>query len=85
MLEVMEQGRPVVPGHARGAGDDVVLVQRGDRDDGEVGRLQLRGERGELVGDLLEDVLGEVDQVHLVHAQDQVRHPQQGAQEGVPA
>src|SRR5690606_40290482 len=33
----------------------------------------------------LEDLLRVVDEVHLVHAQDQVRHAQQGAQEGVPA
>ena len=65
--------------------DDVVAVQRGDRDDGQVGRFELGREVGELVGDLVEDLLRVVDQVHLVDAQHQVRHPQQRAQERVPA
>ena len=40
---------PVVPGHVGRPGDDVVAVQRRDRDDGQVGRVELGGERGELV------------------------------------
>ncbi len=84
VLQMMEEGRSVVPRHLGGAGDDVVAVQRRDRDDREVRRLQLGREGGELVRDRLEDVLGPVDQVHLVHTQDEVRHPQERAEERVP-
>ena len=57
VLQVVQQRRPLVPRAVRRAGDDVVAVQRGDRDDGEVGRVELGRERGELVGDRLEDLL----------------------------
>ena len=42
------------------------------------------GEGGELLADGLEDVAVVVDQVHLVDAQQQVGHPEQRGQEGVP-
>ncbi len=41
--------------------------------------------RGELLADGVEDLLVVVDQVHLVDADQQVGHPQQRGQEGVPA
>ena len=39
-LEVLEQRRALVPGHAVGAVDDVVAVQRADRDELDVGDLE---------------------------------------------
>ena len=36
VLQVVQQRRPVVPGHVAGPLDDVVAVQRGDRDEREV-------------------------------------------------
>src|SRR5262249_28425 len=84
VLQVVQQGRAVVPAHVRRPLDHVVPVQRRDRREGQVGDLQLGGERGELLGDPLEHVEVVADQVHLVDREDQVRHPQQGGQEGVP-
>ena len=83
VLQVAQQRRPVVPGHVLAALDHVVAVQGGDRDEGQVPDVELGGERGELGGDLLEHALVVADQVHLVHRQHQVRHPQQGGEEGV--
>ena len=85
VLEVVQQRRPLVPGGVRRAGDDVVAVERRDRDDGQVGHVQLRREGGELVADRLVDVLRPVDEVHLVDRDDEVRHPQQRGEERVPA
>ena len=56
---------------------DVVAVQRRDRDEGEVRDRELRGPVRELVGDAVEDVLVEVDEVHLVDAEDEVAHLEQ--------
>src|SRR6202012_2709346 len=84
VLQVVQQRRAVVPGHVRASLDDVVAVQRGDRDEREVGDVELGRELGELAADLLEDLLVVADQVHLVHREHQVRHAEQRGQEGVP-
>jgi hypothetical protein len=68
-----------------GAVDDVVAVQRRHRDRGQVADLELRGEAGELLDDLVVDRLIEADEVHLVDRHDDVRHPQQGGDERVAA
>ena len=65
--------------------DDVVAVQRRDRDEREVVDVELAGEVGELVADLLEALLVVVDEVHLVDAQHEVRHLQQRRDHRVPA
>src|SRR5439155_17936589 len=54
-----------------------------DGDEGEVGDLELHGEGGEVGADGGEDLGVVVDQVHLVHAQHEVRDPQQRGDEGV--
>jgi hypothetical protein len=64
---------------------DVVALERRDRDDLQVGDVELGRERGELPEDLVEDLLVVVDQVHLVHREHQVGHPQQGQDHGVSA
>src|SRR5262249_59208179 len=84
VLQVVQQRGAVVPAHVGRPLDHVVAVQRGDRDEGQVGDLQLGGERGELLDDPLEHGGIVADQVHLVDREDQVRHPQQRGQEGVP-
>ena len=48
-----------------------------DRDEGEVGELQLAGELGELGADLVEALLAPVDEVHLVHAHGEVADAQE--------
>src|SRR5215204_2991750 len=66
VLEMMQLRRPLVPGHPLRPGDDVVPVQRGDGDDGQVGDVEFGGKVGELVRDLFEHRLRPVHEVHLV-------------------
>ncbi len=54
LLEVVQQRRALVPRHVVGALDDVVALQRRDRDEREVVDVELRRELAELVLDLLE-------------------------------
>ncbi len=59
--------------------------KRRDRDEREVTHVELGGELAELVLDALEHALVVVDEVHLVHAQHEVRHAEQRREERVPA
>ena len=85
VLELAEQRLPVEPGHVGRALDHVVALQGRDRHEAEVGDLQLGGEGGELLADLVVDRLVVVDQVHFVDAEHQVGHPQQRGEQGVAA
>ncbi len=82
---MVQQRSALVPRHVRGAGDDVVAVQRGDGNEGEVGHVELGREIPEFVADLVEPALRPVHQIHLVDAQHHVPHPEQRREEGVPA
>ena len=84
-FEQAQQRLPVVPGHRLAAGHDVVAGQGRHRDEGEVGHLELHGERAELLADLVVALLRVVDQVHLVDAHEQVRDAEQRREEGMPA
>ena len=64
--------------------DDVVAVQRRDRDEREVVHVELGRELAELVPDAFEDLLVVVDEVHLVDAQHEVRDAEQRREERVP-
>src|SRR5699024_2738157 len=83
VLEAIHQRGAVVPVHVRRASDDVVALQRRDRDDLDVRECQLGGKGGELRVDAVVDILAVVDQVHLVDGDDQVRHTQHGQQHRV--
>ena len=76
-----QQRRPVVPGHVRCA-DHVVAVQGGDRDEGEVPDVELAANAVNSAA-IPERGLVVADQVHLVHREHQVGHPEQGGEEGV--
>ena len=65
--------------------DHVVALERRDRDDLEVGDVELGREGGELLVDPVVDRLVVVDEVHLVDRQHQVGDPQQRQDHGVPA
>ena len=89
-LEDFEQGRAVVPGRAVRAVHDVVAVERGHRNDLQVG--DAIGAEPELAADFLhvgldpaEHVLAEVHEVDLVHGDNHVRHAQQLQHGEVPA
>ena len=79
----MHQRRAVVPRRVLRAVHDVVALEGRDRDDLEVGDVELGGELGELGMDPLVGLLRPLDEVHLVDAQHQVRHPQQREQHRV--
>ncbi len=83
VLEVPQQRGPAVPRRVRRVLDDVVAEQGRDRDERQVGELELAGELGELGADLLEDLLVEVDEVHLVDAHREVLDLQQRGDDGV--
>ncbi len=85
LLQVVQQGGPLVPGHVGRTLDHVVALQGRDGDEAQIGHVQPAGEGGELLADRLEHLAVVVDQVHLVDAQQQVGHPEQRGQEGVPA
>ena len=82
-LEVRQQRRPLVPRHRLGAEDDVVALERRQRDERHVAHPEPGRELAELVPDLLERRLVVVDEVHLVDAHDDVRDAQQRREERV--
>ena len=85
LLEVTEQRRPVVPRRVLRPLDDVVAVQRRDRDRQRVVDAQLLQNGGELGLDLAEAFLVPFDEVHLVHARDHVLDPELGREVRVTA
>ncbi len=76
-LEVAEQRRPRVPGHVLRPVDDVVAVLGADRDVHDLARPQAAGEVREVTHDRVEDLLVEVDEVHLVDRHHEVRDSEQ--------
>ena len=84
-LEVLEQRRPGVPRHRVGAVDDVVALERRQRDHRRVPDLELRAELGELARDLVEALLRELDEVHLVDRVHDVRQREHADDVGVAA
>jgi len=69
---VVQQGGAAVPRRVGRVRDDVVAVQRGDRDEREVVDLELAREVREFGADLLEAVFVVVDEIHLVDAEHEV-------------
>ena len=85
-LEVVQQRRALVPRHVRRAVDDVVAVERRDRDERDV--VQVEPCRRSSVNSSRissKRVLVVVDEVHLVDADDEVRHAEQRHQQAVAA
>ena len=81
MLEVVEQRGPLIPVHRLRALHHVVAEQRRDRDERHVRQLESGGEAIEILDDLLEHLLVEVDEIHLVDAHDDVPDAQERADE----
>ena len=65
--------------------DDVVAVQRRERDQRDVLQPELVGERAVLALDLVEPLLRVVDEVHLVDGHRDVADAEQRDEEAVPA
>src|ERR1035437_5580433 len=62
-LQVIEERRPVIPGHSARAVDDVVARQRRYRDVRDLRKSQTLGQAGEVRPDLLESRFLEIDQI----------------------
>jgi hypothetical protein len=75
----------VVPGRARGGFHDVVALEAGQRDGGDVVEANLRRERAVVVLDTPERGLVVVDQVHLVDGQHHVADADQRHEVAVTA
>ena len=84
VLEVVEQRRPLVPRRAVAAVDDVVALERRDRDELDVADVELGRELEVLVPDRVEHVLGVVHQVHLIDGHHDVRRAQERGDKAVP-
>ncbi|EXI85236.1 MAG: hypothetical protein AW12_02284 [Candidatus Accumulibacter sp. BA-94] len=65
--------------------DDHVAMQRRQRDEARVGDAEPVGEVEILVADAVEGLLRVVDQIHLVHRDDDVRNAEQVGDVGVAA
>ena len=83
VLEVVEQGWAVIPGHPVRPLDDVVAVERRDRDEPDVVDVESRRPGAEVGHDPLVRVLVVSDQIHLVDGDHEVRDTQQRCDEGV--
>ena len=80
-LQRVEERAAAVPRHVRRSIDHVVAVQRGDRNEADVRDLEARGEVLVLADDLVEAVLGPIDEVHLVDRDHQMLDAQEGGDE----
>ena len=84
-LEPLEERAAVPPRHPLGRVDDVVARQGRDRDRERVAHAELLAERLELALDRAERLLGELDEIHLVDGEDDVRDPEHRCDVGVAA
>ena len=84
-FEQIEQGGAVVPVGAWRALDHVVAVQRGERDGANILHAHAPGEAGQFFDDRLVGAAVPIDEVHFVHAEDEVADAEQRGEVGVAA
>ncbi len=84
-LEVLEQRRAVEPRQPVALLDDVVAAERAHRDHCHVAQLEPLARLAQLLLDLAEALLGEVDEIHLVHGDDDVWGAEDRGDVGVAA
>jgi len=82
-LQMVHQGRPVVPRGVGAGVDDVIPAEGGDGDGRNGGKAEWDGELLVVAADRLELLLVEIDQVHLVDRQDDMADADQGDQVAV--
>src|SRR5579875_3269322 len=83
-LEVLDEGRALVPGRVRARSSDVVAPQRRKRDADDVVDANLSSKPPVLRLDLFEDLPGVADEVELVDGEDEVTDTQQRHEVGMP-
>ena len=82
-LEMGDQRRAAVPGHSRARFGQIVPVARRERDRGDVGEAETRGEAGEIGDDAVEHRLAVVDEIDLVHRQHDVADAEKRGDRGM--
>ena len=83
-LEMLEQRRSAIPRRVAGELDDVVAEAGRDRDRHDRGKAELGGEGEVVADDAVEDVVLIVDEIDLVHRNDDVADAEQRADERMP-
>jgi hypothetical protein len=83
-FQMFEQRRTGVPRHPWRRRQHVVAVQRRQRDRGDVGDAELRGQRAIVLDDACEDGFVAIDQIHLVDREHHVPDAQQRHDIAVP-
>src|SRR5215469_12857444 len=69
-FQVLQQGRALIPGHARAAPHHVVAFERADGDELQIADGELTGELLKITLDGIEDVLAKIHQIHFVDGHD---------------
>ena len=82
---MLEQGRPLIPGHSIRAMGDVIACHGRERDRAHLHIAnQLGGEIRKIGGDLGKAALVKADEVHFVYRQHHMPNAEQRANKGVP-
>ncbi len=84
LVEELEHRRPVVPGRVGAAAHAVRALQRADGEERDAREVEALGEGRELLAHGLEDRRVEPDEVHLVHADREVRDAEERGDVRVP-
>ena len=84
VFQVVEESRSFIPWHVGGFIDDVVAIEGGDGDRGDIDDVvEAGGELAEVGNDLIEDLLGVIDEIHFVDGDDEVLDAEKVGDEGV--
>src|SRR6185436_8524585 len=83
-LEMAEQAPAVIPGRPARTIYHVVARERAHRDESDVMNLELLGEVSKLLSNLIESLLGVIDEIHLVHADHEMGNAQERGHETMP-
>jgi len=84
-LQVVEQRGALIPRHLVGFLDNIVAIQRGERNRGDVGDIvEARGKVVKARDDVVENGLAEIDEIHFIDRENEVANAQEIRDEGVP-
>ena len=82
-LQILQQGRALVPGHMGGGNGEVVALRSRDGDDEHMVKIQVDRELPDLFGDARELFLPVLQQIHLVDGEAEIPDAHQSADPGV--
>ena len=84
-LEMIQKRRPLIPRHGAALLDDVVALERRERDELNVRNVEFGDKAGVIRLDPLEGFLREADEIHFVDRDDNVLNAQQRNDKRMPA